>query len=136
MKVTGAKVNNFRYHIRNPEMFDFLGYVSDEALNSLYVNSFLLVYPSLNEGFGYPPIEAMRYKVPVIASPFTSMAEICDNGALYFNPFSVEEIMGRMLMMMDEQRHAEYSQRGYEQYLKIKKRQEKDLDSLIEYILT
>ncbi len=119
MKVTGAKVNNFRYHIRNPEMFDFLGYVSDEALNSLYVNSFLLVYPSLNEGFGYPPIEAMRYKVPVIASPFTSMAEICDNGALYFNPFSIEEIMGRMLMMMDEQRHAEYSQRGYEQYLKI-----------------
>lgn len=135
MKITGANADNFRYKVRNSASFDFLGYVSDEKLNDLYANAYLFIYPSLNEGFGYPPMEAMRYKVPVIASPFTSMAEICDSGALYFNPLQIEEIMGRMLMMMDEQRHAEYSQRGYEQYLKIRERQDKDLDLLIEYIL-
>ena len=135
MKITGANADNFRYKVRNSASFDFLGYVSDEKLNDLYANAYLFIYPSLNEGFGYPPMESMRYKVPVIASPFTSMAEICDSGALYFNPLQIEEIMGRMLMMMDEQRHAEYSQRGYEQYLKIRERQDKDLDLLIEYIL-
>lgn len=134
MKITGANANNFRYKVKNPGSFDFLGYVSDEELNSLYSNAYLFVYPSLNEGFGYPPMEAMKYKVPVIASPFTSMAEICDSGALYFNPLLIEEIMGRMLMMMDKDRYTEYSERGYKQYLKIKQRQERDLDLLIEYI--
>lgn len=134
MKITGANAGNFRYKVKNIDSFDFLGYVSDEELNNLYSNAYLFVYPSLNEGFGYPPIEAMKYKVPVISSPFTSMAEICDSGALYFNPFLIEEIMGRMLMMMDKYIHAEYSERGYNQYLKIRKRQERDLDSLIEYI--
>lgn len=134
MKITGAKEDDFKYKVKNPASFDFLGYVSDEELNDLYANAYLFIYPSLNEGFGYPPMEAMKYKVPVIASPFTSMAEICDSGALYFNPFQIEEIMGRMLMMMDEDKHAEYSARGYSQYLKIRQRQERDLDLLIEYI--
>lgn len=134
MKVTGGKADKFRYRVKNREAFDFLGYVSDEELDALYASAYLFVYPSLNEGFGYPPLEAMRYKVPVIASPFTSIAEICGGGALFFNPFSVEEIMGRMLMMMNENRYAEYSEKGYSQYLKIRQRQENDLDLLIEYI--
>lgn len=134
MKITGTDGTKFRYKIKNPDHFDFLGYVDDHKLEELYANAYLFIYPSLNEGFGYPPLEAMRYKIPVIASPFTSIAEVCNQGALFFNPYSVEEIMNRMLMMMDEQRHAEYSQRGYEQYLKIRERQDRDLDLLIEYI--
>lgn len=134
MKITGTDGTKFRYKIKNPDCFEFLGYVDDHKLEELYANAYLFIYPSLNEGFGYPPLEAMRYKIPVIASPFSSMAEICSQCVLFFNPYSVEEIMNRMLMMMEEQRHAEYSQRGYEQYLKIRKRQDKDLDLLIEYI--
>ena len=136
MKVTGAKdASIYRYKIKNPEAFDFLGYVSEEELEQLYAGAYLFVYPSLNEGFGYPPIEAMRYKVPVIASPLSSMAEILDQGALYFNPFLVEEIMNRMLMMMEPERHSEFSERGYRQYLKISERQECDLEGVIDYIL-
>lgn len=134
MKITGTDGTKFRYKIKNPDYFEFLGYVDDHKLEELYENAYLFIYPSLNEGFGYPPLEAMRYKIPVIASPFSSMAEICSQGVLFFNPYSVEEIMNRMLMMMDEQRHAEYSQKGYEQYLKIRERQDRDLDLLIEYI--
>ena len=137
MKVTGAKdASIYRYKIKNPEAFDFLGYVSEEELEQLYAGAYLFVYPSLNEGFGYPPLEAMRYKVPVIASPLSSMAEILDSGALFFNPFLVEEIMNRMLMMMEPERHREFSERGYRQYLKISERQRRDLDGVIDYIIS
>lgn len=136
MKVTGTTGDNYKYKVKNPNRFDFLGYVEDSELERLYANAFLFVYPSLNEGFGYPPMEAMKYGVPVIASPLSSMAEICGSGALYFDPYSVEEIMNRMMMMMDEKRHNEYSKKGLEQYLKVRERQERDLDLLIDYIYT
>ena len=135
MKVTGTKGNSFRYKIKHPDRFDFLGYVGDAELECLYANAFLFVYPSLNEGFGYPPLEAMRYKIPVIASPLSAIAEICGGGVLYFNPFSVEEIMNRMLMMVTNKKiYSDLVQKGYEQYIKISERQMKDLDLLINYI--
>ena len=134
MKVAGASNNDIKYKVKNRDAFDFLGYVEDKELEDLYAGAYLFVYPSLNEGFGYPPLEAMRYGVPVIASPFSSMAEVCDQGALYFNPLLVEEIMGRMMMMMNEETYKEYSQRGLKQYQKIYERQKRDLDGLINYI--
>lgn len=134
MKMTGVTSKSFKYKIQNPDAFEFLGYVDDAELDSLYANAFVFVYPSLNEGFGYPPIEAMRYGVPVIASPLSSMAEICGGGALYFDPYSVEEIMNRMLMMHDPEVHAEFSRKALDQYAKVRTRQERDLDGLIDYI--
>ena len=135
MKVTGATIKTYNYHIKNIHRFDFLGYVDDSELEKLYANAYAFVYPSLNEGFGYPPIEAMRYGVPVIASPFSSIPEICGDSVLYFNPFSIEEIMNRMLMILDETLHAKYSQNSINQYSKVKLRQDADLDKLIDFIL-
>lgn len=135
MIVTGTKGDSFKYKIQNPSRFLFPGYVDDIELEHLYADAYLFVYPSLNEGFGYPPIEALRYNVPVIASPFSSIAEICAGGALYFNPFSVEEIMNRMMMMLDSKIYDEYVEKGKNQYKKIIERQAKDLDGLIDYIL-
>ena len=134
MIVTGIRDNIFKYRVKNPDRFVFLGYVDDDVLEQLYTDAYLFVYPSLNEGFGYPPIEAMRYGVPVIASPLSSMAEICGAGALYFDPFSVEEIMNRMLMMMQPEIYQEYSCKGQEQYKRVLEKQQKDLDELIDYI--
>lgn len=136
MKVTGAAESCFKYKICNHEAFDFLGYVDDDELERLYAGAYALVYPSLNEGFGYPPLEAMRYNIPVIASPFSSIPEVCGGSALYFNPFSIEEIMGRMLMITEPALHDGYSKKGYEQYVKIKQRQDKDLDALIDCIIS
>lgn len=134
MKITGITSSAFKYKIQNPDAIELLGYVDDDELDSLYANAFAFVYPSLNEGFGYPPIEAMRYGVPVIASPVTSMAEICGGGALYFDPYSVEEIMNRMLMISAPDTHAEYSRKALDQYARIRARQDRDLDALIDYI--
>ena len=135
-KITGAILSDFKYKVKNPTAFEFMGYVDDDELEKLYSNAYAFVYPSFSEGFGYPPLEAMRYKVPVISSPFTSIAQVIDSGALYFNPFSVEEIMNRMLMILTEDYHSIYSERGYHQYLKVKERQDKDMDSLIDFLIS
>lgn len=134
-KITGVKASDFKYKLKNPNYFEFLDYVEEDVLDYLYANAFCFVYPSLSEGFGYPPLEAMRYKVPVISSPVSSMANILDSGALYFNPFSIEEIMNRMMMISEKDCHRVYSERGYQRYLEVRNRQEKDLDALIDYIL-
>ena len=134
MKITGTLRTSFKYKIQNIDRFDFMEYVDDKQLEELYAAAYAFVYPSLNEGFGYPPLEAMKYGVPVIASPLSSITEVCGDAALYFNPFSVEEIMNRMLMIIQPELHDEYSRRSFTRYGIVKKKQEKDLDLLIDYI--
>ena len=111
-----------------------MGYVDDLELEQLYHDAYCLIYPSLNEGFGYPPLEAMHYNVPVIASPYTSIPEVCQDSAIYFNPFSVQEIANRILQISDSDIHAEYSKKAQKQYLKITEKQTTDLDKLIDFI--
>lgn len=135
MKVTGTTGDSYKYKLRNPDSFDMLGYVDDVSLEHLYANAYAFVYPSLNEGFGYPPLEAMKYGVPVLASPLSSITEICGGAAIYYNPFSVEEIMNRLLMILRTDIHGDFSNKGIAQYQYIKDRQNKDLDMLIDYII-
>lgn len=134
-KITGAKdASNYRYKIKNLERFDFMGYVDDNELEQLYHDAYALIYPSLNEGFGYPPMEAMRYGVPVLASPYSSIPEVCQGAAIYYNPQSVEEIMNRILFISEEERHNKYSKLSIVQYDEITKKQKSDLDSLIVWL--
>lgn len=132
--VTGVNDRTFRHKFTHPEAVVLKGYVSDEELESLYCGARMLVYPSLNEGFGYPPLEAMKYGVPVISSSFTSIPEVCGDAAVYFNPLSIEEIMNRMLMMQDEAMLDEMSARARKRYDYITARQNDDLDRLVELI--
>lgn len=135
--VTGAKsIKEFKCKIKNISKFMFLGYVDDDELSQLYHDAYCFIFPSLNEGFGYPPIEAMHYGVPVIASPFSSIQEVCQSAALYVNPFSITEIMNRVLMLTNEKIWSKYSICGRERAVEIKKQQDRDLDRLIDYIYT
>ena len=126
--------HHFRYKFKHPERFEFKGYITDAQLNHLYANAYTLIYPSLNEGFGYPPLEAMYHHVPVIASPYTSIPEICGDAAIYFNPLSVDEILARIIMITDPGIHAHYSTLGHNRYQHIVQRQQRDLDNLIDYL--
>ncbi len=133
--VTGVKnASAFRYRLHNPDKFEFTGYVDDDKLAALYRDAFCFIYPTLNEGFGYPPLEAMRFGVPVLASPVTSVAEICSDGALYFNPYDIEEIQMRIIRILDPIYHKELSEAGRKRFEFVRSRQEKDLDNLIDYI--
>jgi glycosyltransferase involved in cell wall biosynthesis len=70
----------------------FTGEVSDADLRESYAGASLLVFPSLYEGFGFPPLEAMAAGIPVVASRAASIPEVCGPAALYFDPYSVDDM--------------------------------------------
>lgn len=67
------------------DIVEIKGFVSDRELDELYRNCSALVYPSLWEGFGIPPMEAMRYQKPVILSNIDVFREIFEDAAVYIN---------------------------------------------------
>ena len=78
-----------------------LGYVSDGQLRALYENAVAFIFPSLYEGFGLPPLEAMRCGCPVICSNSASIPEICGDAALYFDPTNLSEIRSQIQHLVD-----------------------------------
>lgn len=75
----------------------FTGYVSDETLMQYVANADALVFPSVYEGFGLPPIEAMASGTTPFVSNVASMPEVCGEGAIYFSPYYENEIASCML---------------------------------------
>jgi len=134
--ITGAtNVKAYRKHIRNKDAFVFLGYVESKELEFLHKNAYAFIFPSLNEGFGYPPVQSMRYGVPVAASGTTSVPEVCENAALYFDPYSVSEIKNRMIQLLDSGIYAMYASRGVVRYGEVHKRQQEDLEKAVAFVL-
>lgn len=122
--------------IKNKSRFKFYKYISDNLLASLYKNAFAFLYLSLNEGFGYPPLEAMKWGTPVLTSPHTSIPEICGDSVLYSNPYSKSEIKSRILQLLDEKKYAELRQLGNQRFDFIRHKQSVDLDAAIKYLLS
>ncbi|MDQ0206922.1 glycosyltransferase family 4 protein [Alkalicoccobacillus murimartini] len=98
------------------ERISFTGYVSDEVLKSYIHHAEVLVFPSLYEGFGLPPLEAMACGTPVLVSTAASIPEVCEEGAVYFNPHDDRELSERLVMLLqDESMKREMVKRGKEQ---------------------
>ncbi|WP_226633720.1 glycosyltransferase family 4 protein [Novosphingobium profundi] len=77
------------YHDRGwtpPAHALFTGFVSDAELRALYAGASAFLFPSLTEGFGLPPVEAMHSGTPVIAAHAGAMPEVCSDGALLVSP--------------------------------------------------
>lgn len=70
----------------------FLRFVPNEALPAIYAGADLFVYPSIYEGFGFPPLEAAACGVPVVVSNCSSLPEVMKDCALYIDPSNTEEI--------------------------------------------
>ena len=68
-------------------------YGDDSLLAFTYRRAVALCYPSLYEGFGFPPLEAMNARIPVLASTGSSIAEVCGEFPIYFNPKSIISII-------------------------------------------
>jgi glycosyltransferase involved in cell wall biosynthesis len=80
-----------------PEGVEIHGHVTPEQLVSLYRRASALVFPSLYEGFGQPPLEAMACGCPVACSDAASLPEVCGDAARYFDPKDVEGIAAAVL---------------------------------------
>lgn len=74
----------------------FIDYIEAEDLNRFYSAAELFIFPSLQEGFGLPIIEAMASGTPVITSNITSMPEIAGGAAILVDPFNPEEMAEKM----------------------------------------
>jgi glycosyltransferase involved in cell wall biosynthesis len=77
------------------------GRVPDDDLVELYRSAAALVFPSLYEGFGLPPLEAMACGCPVAVSRAASLPEVCGEAAVYFDPESVEDIARGIAQVLD-----------------------------------
>jgi glycosyltransferase involved in cell wall biosynthesis len=135
--VLGApKGNEPAWRLKNRDKFVWANYVSDQELEALYRTAYVLLYPTLNEGFGYPPLECMRYGTPVVSSSITSTTEVCGDAVLYVNPFSIGEMKNRFLMMLFEPGvWEEYHERGKKRAQYIGHKQEEMLNQLCRTIL-
>lgn len=81
----------------------FAGYVPDDKLEILYQNALLYVFPSLYEGFGLPPLEAMARSCPVLSSNTSSMPEILGEAALYFDPRDKVDFINKAQQLIENQ---------------------------------
>lgn len=82
---------------RNDERINFTGPISDDELRLRVARAELLVLPSLYEGFGLPPLEAMACGCPVAVSNRASLPEICGDAAMYFDPTDISQIASAIM---------------------------------------
>ena len=82
---------------------DLLGYVTRAELEALYQRARIFAFPSLDEGFGMPVLEAMASSVPVIASNRSALPEVAGDAALLVNPDDVEEIAAGLVRLASDE---------------------------------
>lgn len=80
----GWKIGTVIENMKLQKRVHLLGFVEDKYISSLYMNALCFVFPSLYEGFGLPPLEALYFGTPVISSDAASMPEILQNQVTYF----------------------------------------------------
>jgi glycosyltransferase involved in cell wall biosynthesis len=76
---------------KNPDVI-YMNFVSHELLSWLYSNTFLFVFPSFYEGFGFTPLEAGCFNAISAVSNASSIPEVCGDAAAYFDPYNVEDM--------------------------------------------
>lgn len=91
----------------------FTGYVSQSEKNTLYQNASAFVFPSLYEGFGIPPLEAMQFRCPVVCADAASLPEVVGDAAQMVDPLDEESIAeGIWRVISDEEYAASLIQKG------------------------
>lgn len=119
----GWLMDNFPSFIREKGLEDRIcltGYLDDEDLCSLYSSCAAFVYPSLYEGFGLPPLEAMACGAPVITSHVPALIETVGSAARLINPNDVDDLAQAMAeMLSDEKMREHYVEAGTNQVKKF-----------------
>ncbi len=124
----------YRERITNPENFIFIEYSRDEFYYTLMKHARAFIYPSLFEGFGAPPVEAMGLGTAVVSSNSTCLGEIYADAALYFNPRKKAELIKAVEDSFSDVTLSELEEKGRKRFDYIYERQQTDTDKLMELI--
>ncbi|MDV7199727.1 glycosyltransferase family 1 protein [Roseovarius sp. 10] len=92
-----------RLHLTSDQVVQFGG--NDEILSGLYARASAFVYPSLYEGFGIPPLEAMSHGCPVVCAATSSIPEVVGNGGEYFDPADIGSIRESIERVVGSESH-------------------------------
>lgn len=135
--VLGADEEHKKYFDRivyPKEKFVICDYVKKEELEALYKNAGIFMYPSLLEGFGYPPLEAMKYGTACICSDSMSIPEVCGNAAVYFNGFKRLQMVKALFTAMVPANRAILKKRAAKRYKEVMSKQTEDLEIILKLI--
>ncbi len=121
--------------IHNKKRFIIKSFVSDQEMEILYKNAYAYIYPSLLEGFGYPPIEAMKYGTLSICSNSSSIPEVCGDAVIYFDPVNIDSISMAIMRSLNVEYYNLIKNKIESQYKYIISKQQTDLEKLMSVLL-
>lgn len=114
-----TKRNKALYEKKGYQNIHFTGFIPDAQRDYLFTKATAYVFPSLMEGFGLPPLEAMAYGTPVVSSNASCMPEILGDAAEYFDPTNIDDIAAAIQRVLgDDALRKQMIQRGYTQVAK------------------
>ena len=91
----------------------FTGFVPDQYLSALYSGAVAFLYPSLYEGFGLPPLEAMQCGLPVVVSNTSSLPEVVGDAGILVDPQDKDQICQAVVnLLQDKNMHMQYAEKG------------------------
>jgi glycosyltransferase involved in cell wall biosynthesis len=95
--IAGKSIKNYKYIDSIPSNVQHLGYLTDGKIKALMQNCKAFLFPSLFEGFGIPPLEALSVGVPIIVSNTASLPEIFEDSATYIDPLNPNVDIGTII---------------------------------------
>lgn len=98
-----AEIYTLVSNLNHKEDIIFTGFVDGATKNALYRNAKAFVFPSIYEGFGIPPLEAMAHDCPVICAEVASLPEVVGDAAYYVDPFDEDSIAQGILMVLEQE---------------------------------
>lgn len=131
-KVYGNLPEKLRKKVVNKDKFCFYDYVSSDELETAYARCEVLFYPTLNEGFGNVPMEAMKYGKTCVVSAVCSLPEVYGNTVYYCNPYDIMEMANRILQAIDCKKDVSLMR---QRIAEISDRQSKDMEYLCKLII-
>ena len=109
----GFDIQKIVNNLKIKDKVKFLGYVPDKDLAEIVASAKIFVFPSFAEGFGLPPLEAMKSGIPTIISNTTSLPEVCGDAALSFNPEKIYELTSLIKLLLNNRKiYEKYKVKG------------------------
>lgn len=101
--IIAGGISNSLSKIRLNDSVEHIGYVTDQQLKYLYSNATLFIFPSIYEGFGIPPLEAMYCGCPVLASNSSSLPEVLGDACQYLDPRDPDDIASKIHYLINNE---------------------------------